>query len=209
MGKMTSFGWKKKSSNFDRKRKTKAFDPGEQVDDTDDKVGPDFDWINVAKKKKLDALEDNRTLFLRLKQEGVTLAEQEKYWQAINRWDNALSLDHSDETVFEMKAQAQINLHEWIPAITSAQQCINMKPNWYIGHQTLGRAQMGLGEVQLAVKSFQKAVHLNPDDQDLRKNDLEWALDLLKQRDLKETNDKDAASHDDGDIDSEIKKGEI
>ena len=43
-----------------------------------------------------------------------------------------------DETVFEMKAQAQINLHEWIPAITSAQQCINMKPNWYIGHQTLG-----------------------------------------------------------------------
>ena len=68
---------------------------------------------------------------------------------------------------------------------------------------------MGLGEVQLAVKSFQKAVHLNPDDQDLRKNDLEWALDLLKQKDLKETNDNDAASHDDGDIDSEIKKGEI
>ena len=44
----------------------------------------------------------------------------------------------SDETVFEMKAQAQINLHEWIPAISSAQQCINIKPNWYIGHQTLG-----------------------------------------------------------------------
>ena len=92
---MTSFGWKKKSSNFDRKRKTKAFDPGEQVEDSDDNLDPDFDWISVAKKKKLDALEDNRTLFLRLKQEGITLAEQEKYWQAINRWDNALSLDHS------------------------------------------------------------------------------------------------------------------
>ena len=37
-----------------------------------------------------------------------------------------------------MKAQAQINLHEWIPAISSAKQCINIKPNWYIGHQTLG-----------------------------------------------------------------------
>jgi len=194
---MTSFGWKKKSSNFDRKRKTKAFDPGEQVDDSEVEVDTDFDWINVAKKKKLDALEDNRTLFIRLKQEGILLAEQGKYWQAINRWDNALSLDSSDETVFEMKAQAQINLHEWIPAISSAQQCINIKPNWYIGHQTLGRAQMGLGEVQLAVKSFQKAVHLNPDDQDLRKNDLEWAMDLLNQKDKKMKNETESESSND------------
>jgi len=194
---MTSFGWKKKSSNVDRKRKTKAFDPGEQVDDSEVEVDTDFDWINVAKKKKLDALEDNRTLFQRLKQEGILLAEQGKYWQAINRWDNALSLDSSDETVFEMKAQAQINLHEWIPAISSAQQCINIKPNWYIGHQTLGRAQMGLGEVQLAVKSFQKAVHLNPDDQDLRKNDLEWAMDLLNQKDKKMKNETESESSND------------
>ena len=46
---------------------------------------------------------------------------------------------------------------------------------------------MGLGEVELAVKSFQKAVHLNPDDQDLRKDDLEWALSILKKRDEKLT----------------------
>ena len=59
---------------------------------------------------------------------------------------------------------------------------------------------MGLGEVQLAVKSFQKAVHLNPDDQDLRKNDLEWALDLLKQKDIKE---KDDNAVDTNDVDSE------
>ena len=102
---MTSFGWKKKSSNFDRKRKTKAFDPGEQVDDSEVEVDTDFDWINVAKKKKLDALEDNRTLFLRLKQEGILLAEQGKYWQAINRWDNALSLDSSGIRFLESNQQ--------------------------------------------------------------------------------------------------------
>ena len=44
---------------------------------------------------------------------------------------------------------------------------------------------MGLGEVALAVKSFQKAVHLNPDDEELRKDDLEWALSILKQKDEK------------------------
>ena len=44
---------------------------------------------------------------------------------------------------------------------------------------------MGLGEVELAVKSFQKAVHLNPSDGELRRDDLEWALSVLKQRDEK------------------------
>ena len=44
---------------------------------------------------------------------------------------------------------------------------------------------MGLGEVELAVKSFQKAVHLNPSDEELRRDDLEWALSVLKQRDEK------------------------
>ena len=48
---------------------------------------------------------------------------------------------------------------------------------------------MGLGEVELALKSFQKAVHLNPGDQELRKDDLEWALSILKQRDEKLTGD--------------------
>ena len=56
---------------------------------------------------------------------------------------------------------------------------------------------MGLGEVQLAVKSFQKAVHLNPDDQDLRKNDLEWAMDLLNQKDKKIKNETESKSSND------------
>ena len=56
---------------------------------------------------------------------------------------------------------------------------------------------MGLGEVQLAVKSFQKAVHLNPDDQDLRKNDLEWAMDLLNQKDQKIKNETESKSSND------------
>ena len=183
---MTSFGWKRKSSSVHKSdKKEKAFDTGEQVEDDKDINADDFDWISVAKKRRVEALEDNKTLYNRLKREGVTLAEEGKYWQAINRWDNALALDPSEPSVFEMKAQALIALHEWLPAISAAREAVRIKPNWFIGHQTLGRAQMGLGEVELAVKSFQKAVHLNPDDEELRKDDLEWALGLLKQRDEK------------------------
>ena len=47
--------------------KTKAFDDNEQVDSDVDEQEPDFDWISVAKKRKLEALEDNKALFSRLK----------------------------------------------------------------------------------------------------------------------------------------------
>ena len=95
---MTSFGWKRKASCLDKagSKTSGAFSEGEQVEDSEE-LDPDFDWIAVAKRKKFEALEDNKTLCERLKQEGVVLAEQEKYWQAIGRWDNALSLDPSGE----------------------------------------------------------------------------------------------------------------
>ena len=90
---MTSFGWKRKASSLSStSSKSKAFSESDQ-DNHDQEDDPDFDWIAVAKKKRFEALEDNKTLFTRLKQEGVTLAEEEKYWQAVGRWDNALSLD--------------------------------------------------------------------------------------------------------------------
>ena len=136
---MTSFGWKRKSSSVHKNdKKDKAFDTGEQ-DEDDKEINSDyFDWISVAKKRRVEALEDNKTLYNRLKREGVTLAEEGKYWQAINRWDNALALDPSEPSVFEMKAQALIALHEWLPAISAAREAVKIKPNWFIGHQTLG-----------------------------------------------------------------------
>eukprot|EP00092_Neocalanus_flemingeri_P038131 GFUD01041503.1.p1 GENE.GFUD01041503.1~~GFUD01041503.1.p1 ORF type:complete len:201 (-),score=70.43 GFUD01041503.1:266-868(-) len=176
---MTSFSWKRKAT-LNITNTTKAFDENEQVQE--ENSDPDFDWISVAKRQKLEALEDNKTLFERLKKEGVTLAEDDKFWQAINRWNVALSLNSEDPTVFEMKAQALINLHEWIDAIKAAEKVVKLKPTWWVGYQTLGRAQMGIGEVKLALRSFQVACHINPAEEELRKDDLEWAADLLREK---------------------------
>ena len=188
---MTSFGWKRKVGGNIKKPSniTQAFEEKEQIEE--DSADPDIDWIALAKRKKLEALEDNNALFARLKQEGVTLAEDEKFWQAINRWDNALAINAEDATVFEMKAQALINLHEWIVAIKAAEKSVQLRPNWWVAYQTLGRAQMGIGEVKLALRSFQVALHLNPDDDELRRDDLGWASNLLREQKVKETSNTD------------------
>jgi hypothetical protein len=41
----------------------------------------------------------------------------------------------------------------------------------------------GLGEVELALKSFQIGLHLNPAEEELRNEDLDWARHLLSQVD--------------------------
>ena len=72
---MTSFGWKRKSSQLSSA--PAVFTPPGQDDhdkEEEEASDPDFDWIAVAKRRRVAALEDNRTLFLRLKQEGEVLS---------------------------------------------------------------------------------------------------------------------------------------
>jgi len=177
---MTSFGWKRKiGQKVKSSQPLTGFIESEQTEEPD--VDPDFDWITLAKQKRFAALEDNKIKFDRLKNEGVSLAECGKFWQAIGRWDEALSLDPRDAVVHEMKAQALVQLHEWLPAIQAATRAVERSGNWAEAHQTLGRAQLGLGEVKLAVRSFSVALHLNPADEELRQEDLSWAVKLKEE----------------------------
>jgi len=42
-----------------------------------------------------------------------------------------------------------MSLGEVYPAVCEAEKAVNLNKNWWIGLQTLGRAQLGLGEVRL------------------------------------------------------------
>jgi len=50
---------------------------------------------------------------------------------------------------------------------------------------------MGLGEVKLGLRSFQIALHLNPDDKELREDDLQWAFHILNEKAKRDENTKD------------------
>jgi len=42
-----------------------------------------------------------------------------------------------------------MSLGEVYPAVCAAEKAVSLNTKWWIGHQTLGRAQLGLGEVKL------------------------------------------------------------
>ncbi|XP_072024049.1 tetratricopeptide repeat protein 33-like [Amphiura filiformis] len=179
---MTSFGWKRKIGDNVSKNATNKFQEvtGTQETEEEDEVedGDALKWLEVAKKRKLLLLEDARAKSLRLKDEGTVLAEAERYWEAIKKWDEALQLTPQDDTLLEMKAQVLMILHEVFPAVQTAEKAVEANPQWWVTYQTLARAQMGLGEIKMAIRNFCKAIHIKPDESDLWEDDLKWAVSL-------------------------------
>ncbi|XP_033096797.1 tetratricopeptide repeat protein 33-like [Anneissia japonica] len=178
---MTSFGWKRKIGEHVSKSSALAFKGNTGAHETEDEECNVFDWLDTNKRFKI-SLEDASSKSKRLIQEGNTLAEAERYWEAINKWNEALQLTPHDETLYEMKAQVLMILHEHWPAIKSAENAVKISPTWWQAYQTLGRAQLGQGEILLAKRNFSKAVHICPVDDELWKEDLLWAHSLWKEK---------------------------
>ncbi|XP_060698309.1 tetratricopeptide repeat protein 33 [Hemiscyllium ocellatum] len=182
---MTSFGWKRKAGEKVSKVASQNF-AAAAVDDR--LVAADVDWLHVTKRQRKVLLEDCTVKSKRLKDEGIFLSENGRYWDAIGRWDEAIQLTPDCAALYDMKAQVLMILNEVFQAVQAAEMAVRLDPQWWEALQTLGRAQLNLGEVAMGLKSFQRALHLCPADRTLWNDDLAWALKLWhKQQQLGES----------------------
>lgn len=191
---MTSFGWKRKAPGKISKAEVFSLDEEPEEEFYHDELEQ---LKTTSKRQCTRLLEDRETKSRRLKQEGITLADAERFREAISKWEEAALLMPNDATLHEMKAQALLQLYEPFLAIKSAEVAVHINSLWWVAHQTLGRAQTHAGEVKLAVKSFSRAVHLNPGDFELWTEDLLWAKQLqhtLNERVKERACDKTAES---------------
>nr|XP_020490325.1 tetratricopeptide repeat protein 33 [Labrus bergylta] len=183
---MASFGWKRKVGEKVSKSVVKTFEAEEEKQKAGD-VGPgrdeeeEVDWLHAIKRRREILLEDCAAKSKRLKDEAALLAEQGRHWEAVKKWDDAIQLTPDNPELYEMKSQVLTILQEVFPAVKAAEMAVKLRPLWWEGWQTLGRAQLNLGEVELAVKSFQVAIHLCPSEPTLWQEDLAWAWRLQKQ----------------------------
>ncbi|XP_078416415.1 tetratricopeptide repeat protein 33 isoform X3 [Cetorhinus maximus] len=132
---MTSFGWKRKAGEKVSKVASQNFEAA-AVDDG--LVDADVDWLHVTKRQRKALLEDCTVKSKRLKEEGIFLSENGRYWEAIGRWDEAIQLMPDSAALYEMKAQA--------------------------------------------LRSFQTALHMCPNESSLWEDDLAWALELRRKQ---------------------------
>lgn len=107
---MTSFGWKRKRQLESRAAAAWFTDPA-TADEEEDEEGDGeegVDWLSAAKRRRLLLLEDNQSKSLRLREEGALLAENERYWEAIKYWDEAIQLTPNVAALYEMKSQVHL-----------------------------------------------------------------------------------------------------
>lgn len=145
------------------------------------------DWLTGFKRRRSLLLEDCAQKSKRLKEEGIFLAETERYWQAIRKFDEALQLTPGDAGLHDMKAQVLMLLREDFAAVQAAHEAVQLQPMCWTAHQTLGRARLALGEIRMALRSFSTAVHLNPSDEELRRDDLLYTLYLCRSKETAAT----------------------
>ncbi|XP_041042362.1 tetratricopeptide repeat protein 33 [Carcharodon carcharias] len=88
-----------------------------------------------------------------------------------------------------MKAQVLKILNEVFQAVQAAEMAVRLNPQWWEALQTLGRAQLSLGEITMAhplvhqaLRSFQTALHMCPNESSLWEDDLAWALELRRKQ---------------------------
>jgi len=102
------FGWMKKTpSNLQGKSvlPVSTFED-DSLQSDDEKVASSGDWRVLLKNAKSKKSESSNDKFSRLYDEGASLAEEGRYWEAINRWDEALQIKSTSPKVHEMKSQA-------------------------------------------------------------------------------------------------------
>ncbi|CAN8004344.1 unnamed protein product [Ixodes hexagonus] len=180
----TAFSWKRRAGDKVSPSISIAFETSAADENAEPPDG--VDWLSGYKRRRNLLLEDCAEKSRRLKREASTLAELERYWEALKKFDEAIQLTPADVSIHEMKAQVLMLVREDFQAVQAAEQAVKLDPSWWVAHQTLGRARLALGEICMALKSFCCAVHLNPADEELRRDDLLYTLRLLREKEKAE-----------------------
>ncbi|XP_022656792.1 tetratricopeptide repeat protein 33-like isoform X2 [Varroa destructor] len=101
-----------------------------------------------------------------------SMCQKELWGSALGLIDELLAR-RCDEKVFEMKAQILMELRRDYDAIRCCDASIKLNPLWWEAHHTHARALLVFGEPHLALKAFQRALRLNPADEEVWK-ELHW-----------------------------------
>ncbi|CAE7228170.1 Asph [Symbiodinium pilosum] len=156
---LDGFGWQAA-----RKRLRAAPDVREELaaafqreDELQEEVQPEF---SAPPSKQLENMEMKCN---RLRAEGCFLAQNERYAEALQHWEEALLFTEDvceRAPVLEQMAQVLLILDRSFDAIRTAEQAVESRPLWYAGHLTLGRALLNFGELERAVECLRRSAAL-------------------------------------------------
>ncbi|KAF3778266.1 Tetratricopeptide repeat protein 33 [Nymphaea thermarum] len=126
--------------------------------------------------------------------EGNKLAENGRYHEALSKWEAALTLMPDRAILHEEKAQVLLEIGEAWKALKAATRATELEPLWAEAWVTLGRAQLNFGEPEASIESFDKALSIKPDLEEVQ-SDRQTALHHVKKRKRLQIAGSDVVGH--------------
>lgn len=130
-----------------------------------------------AAAKKLARSGEAKAKAAKHRRQGEACALAGDLEEALRQFDIALHCNAADPFLHEARAQVLLETGDYFAAVQAATRATEIDSSWVPAWRTLGRAQLNLGELQLAETSLGLALRLNPADE--ARNDHNYCLKLL------------------------------
>ncbi|KAH7103020.1 putative stress-induced protein STI1 [Auriculariales sp. MPI-PUGE-AT-0066] len=121
-----------------------------------------------------------------LKDLGNKAFAAKQYDEAIDLFTKAIALDSSNHVLYSNRSAANAGKRQWSDALSDAEKCVEISPNWSKGYARVGAALHGLKRYDEAIQSYEKGITFE-DSPALRKG-------LKEVKDAKESEEASAGA---------------
>ncbi|CAL5436790.1 unnamed protein product [Camellia sinensis] len=112
--------------------------------------------------------QNRKESFLLSKSKGEEAFKRKDYMDAIFWYTQAITVDPLDATVLSNRSLCWARLNEGSPALSDAEACIMLRPDWAKAHYREGVAWRLLKNFPRAAEAFCDALKLDPDNEELQ-----------------------------------------
>ncbi|KAI0528555.1 hypothetical protein KFK09_001097 [Dendrobium nobile] len=170
--------WKKKGDNEKKRSRAKLISSKQELPF---ESAEEAESLNHSHGDTLASDPNSKQLAESFESQGIQLAESGKYSEALAKWETAITLMPDKAKLHEQKAQVLLELGDTWNALKAATRATELEPAWSEAWITLGRAQLNFGEPAMAIESFDKALVIQPHNEEAQ-SDRRTASRLIKRQ---------------------------
>lgn len=138
----------------------------------DDKENPlnNFNLYDLYRNSLLVVSPERKEEAESMKNEGNRLMKEEKYQEALNMYNKAISLDATNPVFYCNRAAAFSRLGDYYRAAEDCKMSLKYDPNYSKAYGRLGLAYSKMNKHDLALEAYQNALAIEPDNVDYKNN---------------------------------------
>ena len=161
-----------------------------------DDSGSDGEGAAFAPPARVPPDEMSKMAAQKLKDEGNAAFTAGNWLNALGLFTRAIEMDYTDHVFYSNRSGANLKLLRTRDAVSDANQCIALKPNWAKGYSRLGAALLADMQPEEAVQAFKKGLNMDPKNEVMIEGlkDATAAAEEEKKRLAEEEKEEEAAA---------------